>query len=133
MRLHTLPIVLILLTLSINVYCALRPLGSIADHKRRRDDLSDDLFTTDNGDEASRSTISSGNDVALITDEDRLLQDGSSGENLNDLELFTTNPSENIAQGSPCGRSFAKRDGSDSDLILSKNQCFLSICFNRSH
>lgn len=112
---------------SINVDCALKPPGSVSDYKRR-DVLSDDIFTTNNGDEVSPLAISSEDNMVLFTDEDHVLQDGLSSENLNDPETsFITNlseefanPSEKVAQSFPCGRPFGKRDGSGNDLILSK-------------
>ena len=128
MRLHALLIIVILFASSVYVHCELRPLGLISDHQRVDDISDDDIFTIDNGNEDSPFAIPSGDDMASFTDEDHLEQDGLSSENLNDLEPFITNPSEEFvnpsekiaSQDSSCGQLLVKRDGSQNDLILSK-------------
>lgn len=124
MRLHAMLIVTNVFISSIHVLCVLRPLRSVSDYQRR-DDLSDDVFTLDHGDEASPFAISSGDHLALFTDEDHSVQDGSSREGLNSFEPFITDPSEDltnprekITQDSSCSQSLGKRDGSENDMTL---------------
>lgn len=85
------------------------------DHKRR-DDLSYDIFTSENGDQVSPFTTSSENDMGLLADEDFLFQD--------DPEALTANPGVEIAQGSSCGQPSRKRDTPHNDLILSRQSSF---------
>lgn len=105
MRLHALYIVCILVTSSSSVHCLSRTLGSNLDHQRR-DDLTDDIFPNEN--------------LGFSGDESLFSEDGSSGENPNDLAPFMTNPSEEIAKGRTCAQPLGKRDVSEDDLILSE-------------
>lgn len=84
------------------------------DHKRR-DDLSDNLFTSENEDEVWPLALSTENDLGLLKNEDSLFQD--------DLKVPATDSGIEIAQqDSSCGKSLGRRDVvSEDDLISSKS------------
>lgn len=117
MRSHAFSIFLIFSIFSSSrVNCASRSRDSLHE---RRDDLSDDIFTNQNGNE-DLGFILNKDDVGLPTDQDLLFQDRSSSEDLNNLELIVANPREEIFQSSSCEQVLNKRD----DLISSRHQLF---------
>lgn len=123
MRLHALSIALVLMTSSSSVDGFSQSLGSNVDHNhQRRDDSSDDFFTGEAGD-----------DMGLLTDENGLFQDGSSSENLDDLQPFTTDPTEEMAQSSSCEQPLEKREDTNDDWILGKYQYSIFRISNPSY
>lgn len=124
---HPLSIALVLtILLSSRSYCSSRLRSSIHE---RREDLSDDLFADQDGNE-DLPLLWSVDGVGLPADQNLLFQDGSSNEDLNNLGSITVSPSEEIAQGSSCEQSLNRRD----DLISGKYEIVLfSPCSWRSH
>lgn len=108
MDLHALFIILLFTILCSNVHCLSRSFGSNKD-RERRDDWLFDTFASENEDDAR---LFANSDEFLFKDEPTI-------ESLNDLDSFTANPSEEIAQGSSCERPLGKRDVFENDLILS--------------
>lgn len=89
--------------------------------RQRRGDLSYDLFTSDDGDQALLPmAISSEVNTNSVVDENLLFT--------NDLEPFTADlsVSVDIAHGSPCGLPcrLGKRDGVDDRLLISPTSNF---------
>jgi hypothetical protein len=70
-------------------------------------------------------------DLGSFSDENWLFGDGSSSANPNDLEPFIiADPSEELAQASPCAQQPAgKRDVAEEDLIWSNDQ-YISVMFS---
>lgn len=117
MRSHVLSIVLVLIIFSSSkIYCFSRLSNNI-----RREDLSDDLFTNQDGNQDLPLLSSEDDDVGLLVDQDLLFQDESNSEDLNNLGSIIVNPSEKIAQGSSCEHSVNKREG----LLEGKYQIFI--------
>lgn len=98
---------------SLHVHCVSRSLGSSNLDHNRRNDLPYDIFTSDDGGEAVSSLVASnGGATGMLAGNEYSVQDGLSGENLDDLEpLFASSSVENTQaqDSSSCEQSLGKR------------------------